>query len=107
MPLPLRLQLWCRVSIMTVRSIQFPFPRSGRGVEDPAPLRGSHYPLFGRSSVAYRFAAVLAIALGFASLASAGTSNSLLDLSPDGKVLLAANADNASVTVIDTATRKA
>lgn len=36
----------------------------------------------------------------------AGTSNSLLDVSPDGKFLLAANADNASVTVIDSEGRK-
>ncbi|HWY88062.1 MAG TPA: beta-propeller fold lactonase family protein [Gemmataceae bacterium] len=36
----------------------------------------------------------------------AGTSNSLLDLSPDGKMLLAANRDNGTVTVIDTETRK-
>jgi YVTN family beta-propeller protein len=36
----------------------------------------------------------------------AGTSNSLLDLSPDGSRLLAANADNGTVSVIDTATRK-
>src|SRR2546421_340653 len=37
----------------------------------------------------------------------AGTSNSLLEVSPDGKFLLAANADNASVTVIETVARKA
>jgi YVTN family beta-propeller protein len=36
----------------------------------------------------------------------AGSSNSLLDLSPDGSRLLAANADNGTVSVIDTATRK-
>ena len=40
------------------------------------------------------------------STALAGSSNSLLDVSPDGKRLLAANADNDSVTVIDTTTRK-
>ena len=48
--------------------------------------------------------------LGFVALASssahAGTSNSLLDVSPDGKLLLAANRDNGTVTVVDTATRK-
>jgi YVTN family beta-propeller protein len=38
--------------------------------------------------------------------APAGTSNSLLDLSPDGKRLLVANPDNDSVTVVDTATRR-
>src|SRR5579864_4341663 len=37
---------------------------------------------------------------------SAGTSNSLLDVSPDGKYLLAANADNSSVSVVDTAAGK-
>jgi YVTN family beta-propeller protein len=37
----------------------------------------------------------------------AGTSNSLLDVSPDGSLLLAANADNASVTVVDLKAGKA
>ena len=37
----------------------------------------------------------------------AGTSNSLLDVSPDGKRLLVANTDNGTVTVMDTADRKA
>src|SRR5260370_29246027 len=37
----------------------------------------------------------------------AGTSNSLLDVSADGKYLLAANADNGSVTVVDTTAGKA
>jgi YVTN family beta-propeller protein len=41
------------------------------------------------------------------SLARAGTSNSLLDVSPDGTRLLAANADNGTVTVVDTAAHKA
>jgi YVTN family beta-propeller protein len=36
----------------------------------------------------------------------AGSSNSLLDLSPDGSRLLTANSDNGTVSVIDTATRK-
>jgi YVTN family beta-propeller protein len=36
----------------------------------------------------------------------AGTSNSLLDISPDGNRLLVANADNNSVSVVDTTTRK-
>jgi len=52
----------------------------------------------------------LALTLAFASLVTpvwAGTSNSLLDVSPDGKTLLAANADNSSVTVVDTAAGKA
>src|SRR5262249_35471856 len=38
----------------------------------------------------------------FSPVARAGTSNSLLDVSPDGKRLLATNADNGSVTVVDT-----
>jgi YVTN family beta-propeller protein len=41
-----------------------------------------------------------------ASSAQAGSSNSLLDLSPDGKLLLAANRDNGTVTVVDTVARK-
>jgi YVTN family beta-propeller protein len=41
------------------------------------------------------------------SLAAAGTSNSLLDVSADGKLLLVANPDNDSVTVVDTRERKA
>lgn len=46
--------------------------------------------------------------IGFgASFAQAGHSNSLLDVSVDGKFLLAANTDNGTVTVIDTTTRKA
>ena len=46
---------------------------------------------------------LLAIA---APTARAGTNNSLLDVSPDGKLLLAANRDNGTVTVVDTETRK-
>jgi YVTN family beta-propeller protein len=52
----------------------------------------------------------LLIAIGLflpVSLARAGTSNSLLDVSPDGKFILAANADNGTVTVVDAAERKA
>jgi YVTN family beta-propeller protein len=37
----------------------------------------------------------------------AGSSNSLLDVSPDGAWLLVANPDNGTVTVVDTAARKA
>jgi YVTN family beta-propeller protein len=44
--------------------------------------------------------------LALATPVFAGTSNSLLDLSPDGTRLLATNADNGSVSIIDTATRK-
>ena len=51
---------------------------------------------------------VLAVLL-FASLPSvrAGSSNSLMDITPDGKRLLVANADNGSVTVVDATTNKA
>jgi YVTN family beta-propeller protein len=38
--------------------------------------------------------------------ALAGSSNSLLDLSPDGGRLLVANADNGTVSVVDTAARR-
>ena len=36
----------------------------------------------------------------------AGSSNSLLDVSPDGKLLIVANTDNGTVTVVDAAARK-
>src|SRR5579875_3798927 len=58
-----------------------------------------------------RFSARLtlaALAVAYASgPAQAGSSNSLLDVTPDGKNLLVANADNGSVTVIDAVTNKA
>src|SRR5579875_2589482 len=58
-----------------------------------------------------RFSARLtlaALAVAYASgPAQAGSSNSLLDVTPDGKNLLVANADNGSVTVIDALTNKA
>jgi YVTN family beta-propeller protein len=44
--------------------------------------------------------------VGLASTVQAGTSNSLLDVSPDGARLLAINPDNGTVTVVDTAARK-
>jgi YVTN family beta-propeller protein len=47
--------------------------------------------------------AVLAL---LAPAARAGTSNSLMDVSPDGRRLLVANADNGTVSVVDTAARK-
>lgn len=54
--------------------------------------------------------AVFSLALGFLAVSfsptHAGSSNSLLDVSPDGSRLLVANADNGSVTVIDVATKK-
>src|SRR5207244_563809 len=37
----------------------------------------------------------------------AATSNSLMDVSPDGTRLLVTNSDNGTVTVVDTAARKA
>ncbi len=57
-----------------------------------------------------RFAAwslIGALALVATPRAPAGTSNSLLDLSPDGTLLLVTNSDNGTVTVVDTAARKA
>jgi YVTN family beta-propeller protein len=39
--------------------------------------------------------------------AHAGSSNSLMDISPDGKLLLVVNSDNGTVTVVDTASRQA
>jgi YVTN family beta-propeller protein len=50
--------------------------------------------------------AVLAL-LFLAPALRANTSNSLMDVSPDGSLLLVANADNGSVTVVDTRQRKA
>jgi YVTN family beta-propeller protein len=55
-----------------------------------------------------RSAALLgALLLWPAASALGGTSNSLMDVSPDGSLLLMANTDNGSVTVVDTAARKA
>jgi len=42
----------------------------------------------------------------FSSIALAGSSNSLMDLSPDGKRLIVANPDNGTVSVVDTEARK-
>jgi YVTN family beta-propeller protein len=50
---------------------------------------------------------VFVVLLGTATQARAGASNSLLDVSPDGRLLLAANPDNGTVTVIDLTARKA
>jgi YVTN family beta-propeller protein len=44
--------------------------------------------------------------LGICSLAVAGSSNSLMDLSADGKLLACSNRDSGTVTVIDLATHK-
>jgi YVTN family beta-propeller protein len=54
-----------------------------------------------------RSAALLAaLLLGPTLSARAGSSNSLLDVSPDGSRLLVANADNGTVSVVDPAARK-
>jgi YVTN family beta-propeller protein len=54
---------------------------------------------------------IFALACGLvcwqASFVFAGSSNSLLDLSPDGGRLLVANADNGTVTVVDAGVHKA
>ena len=42
----------------------------------------------------------------FTPFAGADTSNSLIDLAPDGKTLLVVNRDNGTVTVVDVASRK-
>src|SRR5438132_3784450 len=47
-----------------------------------------------------------ALAMSLTGKARAGSSNSLLDVSPDGSLLLVANPDNGTVTVVDTLTRK-
>lgn len=44
--------------------------------------------------------------MGVCSLADAGSSNSLMDLSADGKLLACSNRDSGTVTVVDLATRK-
>ncbi len=49
--------------------------------------------------------AVLSLAL-LPPLARAGTSNSLMDVSPDGKRLIVANTDSGTVTVVDLSARK-
>ena len=51
--------------------------------------------------------AALLLCLGLPAFAHAGLSNSLLDLSPDGRWLLATNNDNGTVTLIDVAKRTA
>jgi YVTN family beta-propeller protein len=44
---------------------------------------------------------LLMILAGDAAVANAGSSNSLMDVSPDGKLLLVANTDSGTVTVVD------
>jgi YVTN family beta-propeller protein len=50
--------------------------------------------------------AIVCLAMLCVSTAHAGTSNSLLDVSPDGAWLLATNSDNGMVSVIDLKARK-
>jgi YVTN family beta-propeller protein len=50
---------------------------------------------------------LVSLLLGSIPPAHAGSSNSLMDLTPDGGRLLVANSDNGSVTVVDTTTNKA
>jgi YVTN family beta-propeller protein len=49
---------------------------------------------------------ILPLLLAYAR-ADAGSSNSLMDVTPDGKLMIVANRDNGSVTVVDIALRKA
>jgi YVTN family beta-propeller protein len=51
-------------------------------------------------------ALVLIAVLGIIPAARANTSNSLMDVSADGSLLLVANPDNGTVTVVDTVARK-
>lgn len=53
-----------------------------------------------------RYGFVLLIVLSGSVFACAGASNSLLDVSPDGKRILTANSDNGTVSVVDVAQRK-
>jgi YVTN family beta-propeller protein len=52
------------------------------------------------------FAFLHAALVVFIPVAWAGTSNSLMDVSPDGSRLLVTNPDNGTVTVVDTSSRK-
>ncbi|OWK36027.1 hypothetical protein FRUB_08590 [Fimbriiglobus ruber] len=54
----------------------------------------------------FSFVFTLAAVLAAAGFATAGSSNSLLDVSPDGGKLLVANTDSGTVTVVDLKTRK-
>lgn len=53
-----------------------------------------------------RLLPALALTLALATPVDAGTSNSLLDVTPDGKLLLVANTDGGSVSVADAKGRK-
>jgi YVTN family beta-propeller protein len=49
---------------------------------------------------------VAVLCLGISSPAVSGSSNSLMDLSDDGKLLACSNRDNGTVTIVDLSTRK-
>src|SRR5919199_1763198 len=49
---------------------------------------------------------IVCAALALPAVARAGSSNSLMDVSPDGSRLLVANPDNGTVSVVDTRARK-
>jgi YVTN family beta-propeller protein len=62
--------------------------------------------LISREGVEMRRAACLiVVVLGMCPCAFAGSSNSLLDISADGKLLGAANRDNGTVSIVELATR--
>jgi YVTN family beta-propeller protein len=58
------------------------------------------------TSLRATIALAVAVFFAVAPAAFAGNSNSLLDVSPDGTLLLATNADNGSVSVVDAKGRK-
>src|SRR5262245_31228860 len=58
-------------------------------------------------SCVFRWLLVFGIVDHLPAALHAGATNSLMDLSPDGKFLAVTNSDNASVTIVDTAARKA
>jgi YVTN family beta-propeller protein len=74
---------------------------------DPTEERGLMTYITEETQMMKRAFLFLAVAVSLPTAALGGVSNSLMDISPDGKWLLAANADNGSVTVIDTTARKA
>src|SRR5262245_8181200 len=74
---------------------------------DPPP--GSRLPQ-GANPMPLRYAPYLlaaAVLCATAPVGRAGSSSSLLDLSPDGSRLLVANSDNGTITVVSTAEGKA
>src|SRR4051794_31457174 len=54
-----------------------------------------------------RYLSILSFLFIASNSSPAGTSNSLLDVTPDGKRLAVANTDSGTVTVVDLASRKA